>query len=152
LVVIACWIVFVGGTRRDEMIVGVGVFLLSGAFVYHVWRIETLDFDLRRQDVAQGWRVPWYVLTDAGTILAVLAKDLLAGKRAGSFYRVCGFRTSESDPRIIARGVLAVFYTTMSPNSIVIGIDPQQGRMIFHQLDRSSIPIMTKALGAQSGG
>src|SRR6202000_116319 len=40
--VIASWILFVGGARRDEMLVGLGVVFLTSAFVYQVWRIETL--------------------------------------------------------------------------------------------------------------
>jgi hypothetical protein len=39
----------------------------------------------------------------------------------------------------------------MAPNFIVIGIDFHQSRMLFHQLRRSSVPKMTKSLGAQPG-
>jgi hypothetical protein len=44
---------------------------------------------------------------------------------------------------------LATIYTTVAPNFIVIGIDPELSRMLFHQLERSSVPKMTGALGAQ---
>jgi hypothetical protein len=83
--------------------------------------------------------------------VAILVKDLLGVKRAESFYRVSGFKTSKSNPLLVARRVLATFYTTMAPNFIVIGIDFRQSRMLFHQLQRSSVPQMTKALGAQPG-
>jgi hypothetical protein len=39
----------------------------------------------------------------------------------------------------------------MAPNFIIIGIDAAQSRMIFHQLERSEVPRMTKELGAQPG-
>jgi hypothetical protein len=84
-------------------------------------------------------------------IIVILLKDLLGIRRAGSFYRVCGFKTSKSDPQLVARRILATFYTTMAPNFIVIGIDFRQSRMLFHQLERSSVSQMTKALGAQPG-
>lgn len=145
------WIVFVGGTRVDEMIVGFGVILLSSAFLYQVWRTETLKIRLAPQDVAQGWSVPWQVFTDICQIIAVLAATVFRHKRTGSFYRVVRFRTSKSDPRLIGRRVLATFYTTMAPNSIVIGIDPDQNRMLFHHLKRTGIPKMTQALGARPG-
>ncbi len=151
LLIAALWILFVGGTRRDEMIVGASVFLLSGAFLYLVWRTETLRLEVRWQDFPQGWRIPWYVVSGVYEIIVVLAKDVLGVKRADSFYRVSGFKTSKSDPRLIARRVFATFYTTMAPNFIVIGIDYHQSRMLFHQLERSSVPRMTKALGAQPG-
>jgi hypothetical protein len=43
---------------------------------------------------------------------------------------------------------LATLYTTTSPNSIVIGIDFNQNRMLFHQLQRSTFPKAAKSLGA----
>ena len=146
------WIVFVGGTRRDETITGAGVLLLSSAFLFLVWRVETLNLELTLQDLAQGWRVPWYILADNCEIVAIFVKDLLQVRKAGSYYRVSGFETSRSDARLAGRRVLAIFYTSMSPSLIVLGIDSRQGRMLFHQLKRSGIPKMTKALGAQPGG
>jgi hypothetical protein len=145
------WVLFVGGTRRDEMIVGAGVLLLSGAFLHLLSRKETLTLDLRWGDLATCWRIPWYILSGVYEIAVILVKDLLGIKRAESFYRFSGFKTSKSDPRLIARRVLATAYTTAAPNFIVIGIDFHQSRMLFHQLERSDVPKMTKALGAQPG-
>jgi hypothetical protein len=151
VLIAALWILFVGGTRRNEMFVGVGVLFLTTAFVYRVLRVETLNLSLSLEDIAQGWRVPWYILSGIYEIVVILAKDLLGIQRTDSFYRVSGFKTSKSDPRLVGRRILATFYTTMAPNFIVIGIDFRQSRMLFHQLDRSSVPRMTQALGAQPG-
>jgi hypothetical protein len=151
LLITALWILFVGGTHRDEMIAGAGVFFLSEAFLYQAWRTETLRLEIRWEDLSQGWRIPWYVVSGVYELIAILAKDLFGVKRADSLYRVSGFKTSKSDPRLIARRVFATFYTTMTPNFIVIGVDYRQSRMLFHQLKRSSVPRMTKALGAQPG-
>ncbi|HEX4169323.1 MAG TPA: hypothetical protein VHZ55_27995 [Bryobacteraceae bacterium] len=151
LLIVALWILFVGGTRRNEMFVGAGVLVLSAAFLFQVWRTETLRLEVRWEDVVQGWRIPWYVVSKVCEIIVILAKDLFKIKRAGSFYRVSGFTTSKSDPVLIARRVLAIAYTTMAPNFIVIGIDSRQSRMLFHQLERSSVSKMTKALGARPG-
>jgi hypothetical protein len=145
------WILFVGGVRRDEMIAGVGVLLLSGGFLYQVWRTETLNLNFDLKDVVRGWLIPWYLLTDSCVIIAVFAMDLIGIRRAGSFYRVSRLKTRESDPRLVARRVLATFYSTMAPNSIIIGVDPRQNRILFHQLKRSSISTMTQALGAEPG-
>lgn len=152
LLLMVLWIVFVGGTRIDEMIVGAGAIMLCGAFLYLVWRTETLKIDLKMVDLAQGWRVPWYILTSSYEIIAIFVKDLSGAKKSQSLFRVSGFKTSPTNPQLIARRVLAIFYTTMAPNFIVIGVDPRQNRMLFHQLKRSSIPKMTQALGARSGG
>lgn len=151
LSIVVLWILLVGGTRRNEMLVGIAVFALCGLFFYRVWQAETVHLDLRLKDLAQGWRIPWYILTGISEISVILFRDCFGIRKADSFYRVSGFKTAKSDPRLVARHVLAVFYTTMTPNFVVIGIDYRQSRMLFHQLERSAIPLMTQALGAQPG-
>ena len=79
----------------------------------------------------------------------VLVKELLGKARAGSYYRVSGFKTSKTDPTLVARRVLATAYTTVSPNSIVIGIDYEQSRLLLHQVKRDEVSKMTKELGGQ---
>ena len=96
---IASWILFVGGIRRDEMLVGTCAVLLTAAFVYQVWRIETLHIEFHASDVTQGWRVPWYVLSDTCVIALVLFRDLLGKTRAGSHYRISEVKTVKRIPR-----------------------------------------------------
>lgn len=148
----ALWILFVAGVKGQEMLVGGGAVVLSAAFLILVYRSESQRLDLRLKDVAAGWRMPWYILSDLWLITIVLFKDLLHIKRAGSYYRVSGFKTSKTDPQLIARRVLATAYTTVAPNSIVIGIDYKQSRMLFHQIERSGVTKMAQELGAEPGG
>jgi hypothetical protein len=148
---IALWILFVGGTRRDEMLVGLGVAFLTAAFVYQVWRMGTLHIAFHMSDVIQGWRVPGYVLRDTCVIALVLLRDLIGAASTDSLYRVSEFKTVRPNSRKAARQVLITLYTTMSPNSIVIGMDPNRGRILFHQLQRSSITKMGVALGVKPG-
>jgi len=149
--VVLSWILCVGGTRRDEMLVGAVVLLLTGIFLYQVWRTETLDVEFQLVDIAQGWRVPGYLIKDVYVITAVLLKDLLGMASAGSFYRVDKVKHEKRHPRQEARDVLTTLYTTMTPNSIVIGIDRRQDRLLFHQLQRSGISKTARALGVRPG-
>lgn len=143
------WIGFVGSVHLHEMVVGLVVVALSTAFCRLIYRSEKLAVDLRMRDVLQGWHIPGYVLSKCAEITWVLVNDL-CGKRAGSYYRVCGFRGGTRDPIAVGRSALAVAYTTAAPNFIVIGIDVHQNHMLFHQIERTEIAAMTKALGAQS--
>jgi hypothetical protein len=146
------WILLVAGLKRHEMIVGALCILAAGLFLQLVYRAQDQRLDIRLADLAQSWRIPWYILTGTWEITLILFKDLLNIQRAGSFFRVSGFKTSKHDPRLVARRVLATAFTTTAPNFIIIGIDYEQSRMLFHQLSRSSVPRMTQALGAQPGG
>jgi hypothetical protein len=143
------WVLLVAGTHLHEMLVGAASVLAATTFLYFVYRSEALQTKFRAKDIFACWRIPWYLASGIYEITAILLKDLLHIKRAGSFYRVAGFKTSKRDPLLIARRVLAIIYTTVAPNFIVIGIDYDQSRMLFHQLERSSIPKMTQELGAQ---
>ncbi len=143
------WIALVGSVHLHEMIVGAVVVALSVPFCALVYKSELLPIELRFRDVVQAWRIPWYILSGSAEIIWLLLKDL-AGTPAESLYRVSGFRTGLRDPVAIERTALAIAYTTAAPNFIVIGIDPHRNHMLFHQISRSEIPKMTRALGAQS--
>jgi hypothetical protein len=144
------WVWLVAGTHLHEMMVGAAVVVMATLFLKAVHESSQNALRLEWKDVVQCWRIPWYMATGIGEITVVLFKDLTYLSRAGSYYRVSGFKTSKRDRAAIARTVLATVYTTMAPNFIVIGIDPDLSRMLFHQIERSSVPKMTRALGAQS--
>jgi hypothetical protein len=144
------WVWLVAGTHLHEMIVGALVVVPVTLFLRAVHKTSDTAVQLEWKDIAQGWRIPWYMASGIWEITVLLFKDLSYLHRAGSYYRVCGFKSSKRDLKIIGRGVLATVYTTTAPNFIVIGIDPELSRMLFHQIERSSVPKMTQALGAQS--
>lgn len=144
------WVLFVSSSLNwHEMEVGVGCVAATVAFTGFLVRTAGMKFKLRLRDLLEGWRIPWYIASDAAVVLWVLIKDVLHVERAKSLYRVSGFDTSKHDPVRVARTVLAVAYASCSPNCIVIGIDQTQSRMLFHQLKRSGVPGMQKALGAK---
>ena len=143
------WVVFVASAKAHEMEVGAACLAATVAFTRFVVRTAGVRFKLRLKDFMQGWRIPWYIACDAWVLCRVLVEDVLHVERARSLFRVCGFATSQHDPVRIARTVLAVGFATCSPNCIVIGIDQEQSRMLFHQLKRSGVPQMLKALGAK---
>jgi hypothetical protein len=155
IAVVACclafgWVLLVAGTHLHEMMVGAAVVILATLYLNAVHKSSQSKIRLEWKDAVQAWRIPWYMASGIWEITVVLLKDLTYLSRAGSYYRVSGFKTSKRDRVVIARTVLATVYTTTAPNFIVIGIDPELSRMLFHQIERSSVPKMTQALGAQS--
>jgi multisubunit Na+/H+ antiporter MnhE subunit len=145
----ALWIAFVDTTKLHELLVGLAVCLATLLFTSFVARASQTDRRIRFRDAAQVWRIPGEVASDLYVILVVLLKDLLGIEPAKDLFRVCGFDGSSHDPVRKARTVLAVAYTTMTPNTIVVDIDVSQSRMLFHQLDRKPVSKLTRALGAK---
>ncbi|MGI4756156.1 MAG: hypothetical protein ACRYGF_04820 [Janthinobacterium lividum] len=151
LALTAClWLLFTGSRQPHEWALGVISIACTMSFVTVAYRHELQGFHLTWSDVLALWRTPWYLVSGVVEITKVLALDL-SGRRAESIFRVCGFKTAKEDPLLVTRGALATAYTSIAPNFIVVGIDYRQSRMLFHQLQRSSVPLMTKQLGAQVG-
>jgi multisubunit Na+/H+ antiporter MnhE subunit len=144
------WILLVAGLKPHEMIVGAACVAAAGVFLFAAMHVSAQRIRLELRDLAQAWRLPGMMLSDAWTVTVVLLKDLLRLEPAGSFYRVSGFRTAKEDPLLVGRRVLATVYTTCTPNSIVIGIDPAQSRMLVHQVKRAPSSKLEKNLGSQS--
>ena len=145
----AGWLLFTTSLNPHELLLGGVSVLLSTLFLVALHRGESQHFDLRLADVLSLWRTPWYVIGSSWEIVYVLVRDLAGVERAPSFYRVCGFNTSKHDRLLVTRSALAIAYTSVAPNFIVLGIDYRTSRMLFHQIRRSKVPQMTKDLGAR---
>ncbi len=145
----ALWLGMTASLEWQELLLGCASVALTATFLVVVYCEELQRYDLRAADVLSLWRAPWYIVSSSWEIVAVLFYDLSGVERAPSLYRVCGFRTSKADPLLVTRRALAIAYTSLAPNFIVIGIDYAQSRMLFHQIRSSKVPRMTKQLGAQ---
>jgi multisubunit Na+/H+ antiporter MnhE subunit len=143
------WILLVAGLKPHELIVGAVSVGAATLFLYEVKQSDTLDLRFRIADVATGWRVPGYLILDLWVITKVLVLDFLRIERAESHYRVWRFKTSKEDPVQAARRVLATVYTSVTPNSIVVGVDYDQQRILIHQMQPSALTAMQRELGAK---
>lgn len=144
------WTACVASFSAHELIIGIPATALSVAFCLFVVHKLELRFRPSLADLAEIWRLPWYVTVDVAQVVWVLLQDL-AGKRAPSLFRATPWRVNEDSGRGTARRVLAIAYTTVSPNLIVVGIDCEHGQLLFHQLVASKVPVMTRNLGAGDG-
>ncbi|HET9741135.1 MAG TPA: hypothetical protein VFQ00_00165 [Terriglobales bacterium] len=144
------WLVMIGTFALHELLIG----LVATAFATTgLWVVDfkyPARFHPKLSELLAIWRLPWYLLSGAWAVWLTAAKDLLGIERAESVFRLAEFNAGQEDnPHDIARRVLAVGYTSATPTSVVLGINPRQQKMLFHQLKRSTVQKMTKALGAR---
>jgi multisubunit Na+/H+ antiporter MnhE subunit len=145
------WIVFVGTFAIHELLIGVVATVLTVIGVIVVEMHYPSRFSPTFAEILTCWRIPWYLLSDTAEILLVAGKELFGIKEARSLFRVAEFDAgSLEDPHDTARRVLAVVYTTMTPTFIILGINCSDQKLLFHQIERSSVPKMLKELGAKS--
>ncbi len=144
------WIIFVGTFSTHELLIGIVGSGLATAGVVVVNLEYPFRFAPTLTDVLSLWRVPWYLVSDTREIFVVAVEDLLGIKAAKSLFRIVPFDAGKKDnPRAAARRLLAVIYTTITPSTIVLGVNSNDHKMLLHQLERSPIQKMTKDLGAQ---
>lgn len=138
------WVLFTGSWGLHELILGAAFTVLTLAITALAWRDMGILFRPTLHQVLCLWRVPWYVLHDSVEVSLILAKDILGVREAGSHYRAVTFpsKTGELD---VARAALATTGTTMTPSTIVLGVEDD--RLLLHQLQRSPLPKMIADLG-----
>jgi multisubunit Na+/H+ antiporter MnhE subunit len=144
------WITFVGTFAIHELLLGVIAVSVATLGLFIINRRYPAKFSPTLREVLSLWCVPWYLVSDTGKILAVAGKDLLGIKRARSLFRTVQFNAgTKEDTSAVARRVLAVVYTTMTPGTIVLGINVSDQKMLLHELASSPLPKITRDLGAR---
>jgi multisubunit Na+/H+ antiporter MnhE subunit len=143
------WLLLVEKLTPDELGVGAFCALLAGAATEVVWGEHLASFAAKPRMFAQVWRLPWIALSDTWAIFVVLALHLFTREKASSQLRTVRFDPGRDDPHAGARRALAIALTTMTPQFVVIGIDDEEGTMLYHQIRKGEVPEMTRRLGAQ---
>ncbi len=144
------WIIFVGTFALHELLIGVIGAVLASIGLSVIDYYYPARFSPKLIELLSLWRLPWYLVSGTWEIAAVAAKDLIGVSPAKSLFRIVRFAAGEEDdPHATARRVLAVIFTTITPNFIVLGVNTRDQNLLFHQIERSSVPKMTQSLGAQ---
>jgi multisubunit Na+/H+ antiporter MnhE subunit len=143
------WLVFAASLDSHELLFGLlasGMATLGAViFSRQIWQ----DFTFRWQWVMEGFRIPWYAVSGTGQVLFGLYQQSFTLRRAASVLVGVPFVVGGRNAKAAARRVLAVTYTTATPNSIVVGIARKQRLMLVHQIVPGPIKVMTRRLGAR---
>lgn len=143
------WLAFVGNLSGQELALGAACAVFSSALSAFVFKRMGIPLRIRIKDVIQLLWIPWYLIKGGWQILSVLFKDAAGIKKAQSLFRAVPYEHM-SGPHGFIRRALAVSGTTVTPNSIVIGIDTHRELLLLYQIKRSDIPRITKKLGAKA--
>jgi multisubunit Na+/H+ antiporter MnhE subunit len=145
------WLVFVGTFASHELLVGVIGAVLAGIGLSIIDFYYPARFSPKLSEVLSLWRIPWDCVTGTWQITAVAAKDYCDIEKAKSLFRILKFDTGKKDdPHDSARRVLAVIAMTVTPNTMVLGVNTNNQTLLFHEMRRSSPPKMLQKLGART--
>lgn len=145
-----CWVLFVAAFTPHELLLGAGFTIFTVGVSFLAWREMRIRFWPTPKQIAQTWRIAWYVLHDSFQVTWILLLDLVGTRHAGSLYRAAPFHAGSgagSGSRRQARAILAVTATSMTPSIIVLGVSDD--RIFLHQLKCSPLPSMITKLERQ---
>jgi multisubunit Na+/H+ antiporter MnhE subunit len=130
------YIVLIDTVDVPELYAGAGVAVLAAA-VFGVSREQ----GLAAAQLDPGWLAgAWRVLVRVPTQIALVSCEALvqvfAPKRSRGVFRVVPFDAGGQSPRDSGRRALSEALGSLTPNTIVIGIDPERGLLLVHQRHR----------------
>lgn len=144
------YVLVVSPPDKAEMTIGFVAAAAATAAVVIFRAGEKIEFCPSYRDVLQGWRIPGMAVEGTYQLFRSLFLQLLGIRKADSSMRAVPFSACKSDCRSSARGALAELYTTMTPNSVVLGISHKQKLLLLHQVAPSKLSRMMLNLGGHS--
>lgn len=143
-----CWLVFTGTFAVHELLIGVLSALLASTGMFVIDKCYPAHFSPELGELLTLWRIPGQVISGTRKIVSLMAKDFLGIRRAQSVFSVAPFAAGrKDDPHASARRVLAVAYSTVSPDIIVMGVNTADNKLLFHQLENGPVPKLIQELG-----
>ena len=86
--------------------------------------------------LASGWRVIVKIPLDITLLCREALLQLVAPRRIRGVFRAARFAAVEENPGDAGRRALSEWLGSLSPNTIVIGVDPDRRVVLVHQLRR----------------
>lgn len=143
------WLAYTNNVGYREIIAGsiaAAISTVAGVVFAHQCKV---CYRFRLTDLSQAIYLPWHILADTWNVLGAVAKQLFTRAGVCSLTAAVPFEVGGDDPKSAGRRALAVTLTTITPNSIVLGIVRDQRLMLYHQLVPDDLSGMTRHLGAQ---
>ena len=132
---VCLWTLYVGTTARIEILFGLGAAAV-GAIAADVIRSQGLfRFRADRRWLLRCWKIPHQIAFDFGLVCWELVRALAHGRRVSGAYVAVPFPAGNP-----ARGVdrwrraYATTLGTMTPNGIVVDIDPETDLALMHSI------------------
>jgi multisubunit Na+/H+ antiporter MnhE subunit len=136
---VAWWIALLGlwlllvTVSVAELIAGMIAAAIAATAAEVVQAQGLVRFDPDPRWLLRIWKLPRNIVRDCWLVTVALVRQL-RGTPVNSGFRAVPFQRGGGDARASARRALVVLAISVSPNSIVIGIDEEADLMLVHQL------------------
>lgn len=143
------YLLYAAKLDADELIAAAVAGVLASLATAVFARLGLVHVRPSAADLMQAWRIPGYVVTGTIEVLHGLLQQLFTRTGAPSALRAVRFEAVGDDAHSAARRALALTYTTLTPNFLVLGIVAEQRLLLYHQIQPGEVLLMTRNLGAR---
>ena len=130
---VVLWLAFVDTFARQEVIVGLVAAAIAATAAELVRSQELVRFRLDPRWLRGLPGLPWQVLRDTWLLTVALWRHC-TGHPVRGVFRVVPFPSEADDDRSAARRALVTVLVSVAPNTVVVGVEGDEGEMLVHQL------------------
>ena len=146
---VGLWMAYTCSPSAAEWIAGSAIALLAAIPALAFASCGRLQFKPNWKMLAEARHIPWNAITGCGQVGMALCSQLFTSSGADNQLAMIPFQTRPRNGRTAAARTLALLYSSITPNFIVLGYDIPGGRMLFHQVRKAPVSPMTRRLGGQ---
>lgn len=90
--------------------------------------------------LGRSWRLIWRIPSDVAIVCCEAVDQLVRPRRSRGSFRVTRFAATDETPDAAGRRALAETVGSISPNTVIVGIDTERKLILTHQLRRHGPP------------
>jgi multisubunit Na+/H+ antiporter MnhE subunit len=130
---VGLWLAFVDTLARAEVALGLVAAAVAATAAELVRAQELVRFRLEPRWLRGLALLPWQVLRDTWLLAFALWRHL-GGQPVRGVFRAVPFPSERDDARSAARRALVTGIVSLAPNSLVVGVEGDEGVLLLHQL------------------
>lgn len=140
------WLLFAFSLKLSELIAG-ALAAVAAVIATELVRLQPLvRARFRSRWLTSLWRLPFDALRESLLAYRFLLAQIF--RRRSSTMTAFILHAKTDEPRLWGKRALAISVVSATPNSVVLGYDAEQDRLLIHQLYASPPPPILQVMGA----
>jgi multisubunit Na+/H+ antiporter MnhE subunit len=143
----AFYLLLVDTKSSPELYVLAAVGIASGVAFQLAQGQGVVESAIRLSWLAKSWRPILKVFPNIAVVCWEALVQLVRPRPVRGCFRAVPFRATEDTPHDVGRRALTEWLGSLAPNTIVVGVDPDRGLLLVHQLRREGEPDQVDPMG-----
>lgn len=143
----AFYLLLVDIKSSPELYVLAAVGIASGVAFELAREQGFVEASIRLRWLTRAWRPVLKVLPNIAVVCWEALVQLVRPRPVRGCFRAVGFRATKDSEHDVGRRALTEWFGSLAPNTIVVGVDPDRGLLLVHQLRREGDPDQIDPMG-----